>query len=61
MSTSKEPPKGGGEFDVLTGWRRMLCWTQKAGACAFFKRKNRRRQRRKMNEEMRKEAMDDQD
>jgi len=48
----KEPPKGGGEQDVLTGWRRVYCWTQRAGACAWWKRRNRRRQRHRMNKEM---------
>ncbi len=58
---TKEPPKGGAEHDVLSGWRRVLCWTQRAGACSFYKRQNRRRQRHKMNKDMNEEVRNDQD
>lgn len=32
--------------DVFTSWRRVMCWTQRAGACAAVKRRARRRERR---------------
>jgi hypothetical protein len=33
-------------FDVVTGWRRWLCWCSRAGATAAVKRRLRRRLRR---------------
>ena len=37
------PLKGEGEHDVLTGWRRVMCWTQRSGACRRTKRSYNRR------------------
>lgn len=34
------------EFDVVTGWRKVMKWTQRAGACSKVKRRMRRRIRR---------------
>lgn len=34
------------EQDVYTGWRRIYCWTQRAGATSEVKRRTRRRERR---------------
>lgn len=34
------------EQDVFTGWRRVYCYTQRAGVCAKIKRNARRRERR---------------
>lgn len=48
----KEPAKSGGEQDVVTRWRRLLCWTQKAGACAYWKRRIRRRERHRAKQEL---------
>ncbi len=39
------PAKGGDEPDVFTGWRRVMCWTQRAGACRSAKRSYNRRLR----------------
>jgi hypothetical protein len=38
--------KGFEEQDVLTKWRRIYCYTKRAGACAGVKRRYRRRERR---------------
>lgn len=38
--------KTAAEYDVLTRWRRFLCWTQRAGATSAVKRRYRRRERR---------------
>lgn len=40
------PVKGGDEQDVFTGWRKVMCWTQRAGACKRVKRRANRRERR---------------
>jgi hypothetical protein len=37
------PLKSGAEYDVLTGWRKRLCYTQRAGACRRVKKSYRRR------------------
>jgi hypothetical protein len=34
------------EQDVFTSWRRVYCWTQRAGACKRVKRRANRRGRR---------------
>lgn len=34
------------EYDVVTGWRRMYCYLQRAGVTAGIKRQIRRRERR---------------
>jgi len=39
------PLRGGTEMDVFTGWRRMLCYTQRAGVCKDAKRTYSRRLR----------------
>ena len=36
----------GDEQDVLTGWRKMYCYTQRAGVTNAIKRRARRRERR---------------
>lgn len=33
------------EWDVVTGWRRWLCYMQRAGVTAGIKRRMRRRER----------------
>lgn len=38
--------RGADEQDVLTGWRKFYCWTQRAGATSKVKRRARRRERR---------------
>jgi hypothetical protein len=37
--------KTGDEWDVVTGWRKYLCWTKRPGACKKVKRRIRRRDR----------------
>jgi hypothetical protein len=44
---------GGGEQDVHTPWRKVLCYTQRAGATAKIKRMTRRRERREAREALR--------
>ncbi len=36
----------GVEQDVFTGWRRLYCYTKRAGVCSRIKRNARRRERR---------------
>jgi hypothetical protein len=42
----KRPTRGGAERDVHGRWRRLYCWTQKAGATRKIKRISNRRERR---------------
>ena len=44
-STQKRIVKSNDEEDVMTGWRHVMCWTQRAGAKAGVKRRARRRER----------------
>ena len=51
LEAAAEPPpripaKGGREEDGISGWRRVVCWTQRAGACRYAKRSYNRRLRR---------------
>ena len=39
----KQRLKTGDEWDVVTGWRKVLCWCQRAGATSKVKRRMRRR------------------
>lgn len=39
------PAKGGDEEDVFSGWRRVLCYTQRPGVTKKIKRKYNRRLR----------------
>jgi hypothetical protein len=49
----RRPIKGHGEQDVHTRWRRLYCYTQRAGVTAKIKRQTRRRERREGKREMR--------
>lgn len=54
--TRREPPRNGDEQDVVAAggrWRRMYCYTQRAGVTAKIKRQIRRRERRAGREEAR--------
>lgn len=44
---------GWDEQDVHTPWRKLYCWTQRAGATSKVKRRTRRRERREGDEEVR--------
>ena len=48
----KRSVKGYGEQDVHTGWRRLYCYTQRAGVTSKVKRQTRRRERRQLDREM---------
>jgi hypothetical protein len=41
----RRPVKDADEQDVHTAWRRLYCWTQRAGATDKVKRRSRRRER----------------
>lgn len=41
----KAPAKSGAEEDVVTAWRKLYCYTQRAGVTSKIKRQIRRRQR----------------
>lgn len=55
MSMGRRQIKSADEQDVHTGWRRIYCWTQRAGATAKVKRATRRRERREAKNDLRKE------
>lgn len=46
------------EHDVITGWRRYLCYLQRAGATDAIKRRMRRRERREGKRETRRRGDD---
>lgn len=48
---NRETAKHMDEYDVVTGWRKHLCWTHRPGACKKVKKRMNRRNRRewKMN------------
>jgi hypothetical protein len=50
---TKRPIRGGAEQTVFTGWRKLYCWTQRAGATSAVKRRARRRERRAGKQETR--------
>lgn len=58
MQTSTTKPRpalvSGDEQDVMTGWRRVMCWCSRAGATARIKRFYRRRERSLNKAELRK-------
>jgi hypothetical protein len=53
------PMNDGDEYDVFTRWRKVLCWTKRAGATAKVKRGYRRRLRRVLRATRCKEADND--
>lgn len=55
MPIQRRAVKSNGEQDVHTPWRRLLCYTQRAGATAKIKRTTRRRERREARAELRRE------
>lgn len=46
------PLKGGDEQDVFSGWRKVLCYTSRAGVCKAVKRKYNKRLRKAMKAEV---------
>lgn len=46
MMGTRQLLKGGAEYDVVTRWRRVLCYTTRAGVCRKIKRQMARRRRR---------------
>lgn len=49
----KRIAKTAAEQDVVTGWRRYLCYMQHAGVVSGIKRQMRRRERREAKHEIR--------
>lgn len=49
----KRRTKTAAEVDVTTGWRRLMCYTQRAGVTSGIKRQMRRRERREGKQEAR--------
>ena len=41
------------EYDVVSGWRRVLCYMQRAGTTSAIKRRMRRRERHDAKQEIR--------
>jgi hypothetical protein len=52
MAKPLTPLKGGIEYDVFTGWRRLLCYTSRPGVCKWAKNHYWRRVRRKQREDL---------
>ena len=46
MMGRKQTLKGGDEYDVVGGWRKLYCYLQRAGAVKSIKKKMNRRARR---------------
>jgi len=46
MMGHKEKLKDGAEYDVVTGWRNVMCYTSRAGVCKKIKKQMNRRIRR---------------
>lgn len=47
------------EDDVYTGWRKVMCWTQRAGAVKKVKRRTHRRERREAREAINEQVRDE--
>lgn len=47
------PMKGGFEQDIFTGWRKVLCYAQRAGVCKKAKKKYNKRVRRHVKRDIR--------
>lgn len=52
----RRPKPTADEQDVHTGWRKLYCWTQRAGATDRVKRRTRRRERRNAKREIRRDT-----
>ena len=48
----REKLKGGDEFDLVCGWKRVLCYMQKSGVSKAIKKKMNKRSRRKSKQEI---------
>ena len=46
MMGRKQTLKGGDEYDVVSRWRKLYCYLQRAGACKSVKKKLNKRARR---------------
>lgn len=53
MSTGRRASHGFAEDDVFTAWRKVYCWTQRAGACKRVKTRANRRERREARDAIR--------
>lgn len=56
MMGHREVLIGGGEYDVVTGWRKVLVCAKRPGWCRYYKRKISRRARKIAKLEVQKEA-----
>ena len=45
MMGRKQKLKGGGEYDVTSNWRKVMCYLQRAGAVKSIKKKMNKRDR----------------
>lgn len=54
-SMGRRPITGYDEQDVYTGWRRLYCYTRKAGVVAYVKKKTHKRERREARAQIKKE------
>ena len=52
MISKRIPLKGGGEQDVFSGWRKVLCYTSRSGVCKAVKRQYSKRLRKLHKQEV---------
>jgi hypothetical protein len=52
----KRQTKSADEWDIVSGWRHVLCYTQRAGVTSSIKRRMRRRERHEAKHEILKES-----
>lgn len=55
----KTPSKGGFEYDIFSGWRKVLCYAQRAGVPKKAKKKYNKRDRKLAKQELTKEMSDE--
>lgn len=57
MSMGRRATKKSDEFDVVTAWRKYLCYMQRAGVTSKIKTRMRRRERRNARRDLRSEEV----
>lgn len=55
MSMGRRQAKQSDEYDVVTDWRRFLCYMKRAGVVSKIKRRMRRRERHDARREIRRD------
>lgn len=53
--------KSGDEWDVVSGWRKLMCYTLRPGVCKSIKQKMNRRARREAKADIRQKILTEMD